>query len=134
MDVIFVHGLTGDLKQTWTASKTLETDGPFWPSWLANDLPHLNYFALGFPASLFASWAKKEMDLYERAKSTLEVLAAYGLGTRPLIFSCHSLGGLLVKQLLRTAIESDDRGLNKLAHNCAAVLAFPRLRARTRQT
>ncbi|WP_177234356.1 hypothetical protein [Bradyrhizobium sp. cf659] len=38
-------------------------------------VPHLDFYTLGYPASLFAQWAKKEMDLYQRAKNVLETLA-----------------------------------------------------------
>jgi hypothetical protein len=121
-DVVFVHGLTGDPVDTWSSESTFETEGPYWPKWLATDLPHLNYYTLGYPASLFAQWAKKEMNLYQRAKNVLETLAGYEFGNRPLVFICHSLGGLLVKQILRTALESTDEAWHKVANNCCGVL------------
>lgn len=106
--MIFVHGLTGDPVDTWSSDGVTEQEGPYWPRWLVTDLPHLNFYTLGFPASLFAQWAKKEMNLFQRAKNVLELLAAYGFGSRPIVFVCHSLGGLLVKQILRTAKESTE--------------------------
>lgn len=121
-DVIFVHGLTGDPVETWSSKGTHEAEGPYWPKWLVTDLPHLNFYTLGYPASLFAQWAKKEMDLYQRAKNVLETLAGYEFGGRPLVFVCHSLGGLLVKQILRTAKESPDEDWHKVADNCWGVL------------
>jgi protein SERAC1 len=121
-DVIFVHGLTGDPVETWSSEGTLEAEGSYWPKWLVTDLPHLNLYTLGYPASLFAQWAKKEMNLYQRAKNVLETLAGYEFGNRPLVFICHSLGGLLVKQILRTAKESTDEDWNKVADNCCGVL------------
>lgn len=123
-DVIFVHGLTGDPIETWSCSKTDEVEGAYWPNWLVTDLPHLNFFTLGYPASFFAQWAKKEMNLYERAKNILEVLAGYGFGERPLVFICHSLGGLLVKQILRTANEGIDPGWHKIANNSCGIFFF----------
>ena len=121
-DVIFVHGLTGDPVETWSSEGTLEAEGPYWPKWLVTDLPHLNFYTLGYPAGLFAQWAKKEMNLYQRAKNVLETLAGYEFGNRPLVFICHSLGGLLVKQILRTAKESTDEDWHKVADNCCGVL------------
>jgi protein SERAC1 len=121
-DVIFVHGLTGNPVTTWTSVGATEPEGDYWPNWLATDLPYVNFYTLGYPASLFAQWAKKEMTLYERAKHSLELLAGYELGKSPLIFVCHSLGGLLVKQLLRTARESSEEAWHRIADSCVAVL------------
>lgn len=126
-DVIFVHGLTGDAVETWTCETSSEPEGNFWPNWLSADLPSLSFYTIGYPAGVFAQWAKKEMNLHERAKSTLEVLAGYSLGNKPIVFVCHSLGGLLVKQVLRTAAESNDEGWKRVADSCAGVffLATP---------
>ena len=103
-DVVFIHGLTGNPQETWSAQNGQEI--VFWPSWFCNDFPGVSVYALGFPASVFGKWAKKEMTLYERAENVLEALAVHGMGARPLSFVTHSLGGLLAKQILRTSNES----------------------------
>lgn len=43
------------------------------------------------------------MPLADRAGNILALLEADGLGKRPIIYVCHSLGGLVVKQMMRTA-------------------------------
>ncbi|MGY6708700.1 MAG: ABC-three component system protein [Rhizobiaceae bacterium] len=121
-DVIFVHGLSGDSEETWTFKESSEAEGGYWPKWLATDLPQLNLYAVGFPASVFAQWAKKEMNLYDRAKNVLETLASCEFGSRPIVFICHSLGGLLVKQLLRTARESTDEDWQRIGERCVGVI------------
>src|SRR6185312_15717218 len=78
LDVLFLHGLTGTPEETWRSA-----DGTFWPKWLCDDLPGVSVYMLGYPASMFGKWAKKEMDLHERAASMLEHLAAHGIGKRP---------------------------------------------------
>jgi hypothetical protein len=105
-DVIFVHGLTGDPYETWATGAEKE----YWPKWLCAEFPGVAIYAVGYPASLFEKWAKKEMNLHERANNLLEQLAAYGFGERPIAFICHSLGGLLVKEILRTSKECSDEG------------------------
>src|ERR1700744_3188629 len=102
VDVIFVHGLTGDLTATWTSTNSTHPAGYYWPKWICQAVPDARVFALGYPASLFEKWIAREMSLYERAKATLEYLSSYDFGNRPIAFVAHSLGGLLVKQILRT--------------------------------
>ena len=103
-DVIFVHGLTGDPHRTWTASDNAD----FWPKWLEQDFPHISVYTLGYPASVFAKWARAEMDLFELARNVLERFAGIGIGQRPIIFVAHSLGGILVKIILRKSCEATD--------------------------
>lgn len=121
-DVVFVHGLTGSPASTWTSKGSAEPEGEYWPLWLAADLPYLNMYAVGYPASLFANWAKKEMDLFERAKASLETMSSYGIGTRPIVFVGHSLGGLLIKQMLRTARDSTEKPWQQISDQCRGVV------------
>ena len=92
--LLFLHGLTGDPQETWTTSCDRKI---CWPLWLGSIFPELCAYTIGYSASMFASWAKKEMDIHERAVNILEHLAAAGIGSTPLGFICHSLGGILAK-------------------------------------
>ena len=67
------------------------------------------------------------MTLYERAENVLECLASNNIGQRPLVFITHSLGGLLAKQILRTANESSDGDWKSVANHTrlVAFLATP---------
>ncbi len=103
LDVIFIHGITGDAIETWSNSKAA-----FWPSWLLEELPEICVYTAGYPSSLFEKWAKKEMDLHARASSLLEHMVSAGIGKRPIVFVCHSLGGIIVKEMFRAAVESQD--------------------------
>jgi protein SERAC1 len=97
-DIVFVHGLTGSATTTWSLESGART---LWPRWLS---PFGDVWILDYPADLFW-WAGSgaSMPLPERARSVLDLLVNYGIGNRPLIFITHSLGGLLVKAMLRAA-------------------------------
>ena len=123
LDVLFVHGITGDPKETWVSEKT----GDYWPAWLCSDLPSVAVYSLGYPASLFEKWAKKEMDLFERAGNALEYMTSKGIGERPLAFIAHSLGGLLVKQIIRKSCDAEEEHWKHVcqATKLVAFLATP---------
>ena len=59
VDVLFVHGLSGDAHKTWTDSRGTG----HWPSWLCEDIGNRSVYTLGYPASILAKPAKKEMNL-----------------------------------------------------------------------
>ncbi|MDZ8110053.1 MAG: hypothetical protein RM338_31270 [Nostoc sp. DedQUE12a] len=100
-DVIFVHGLMGHYRETWHP-KGKRDDNDFWPAWLGRDLPNVGIWSLGYEAEPFA-WKGNTMPLVDRATNSLALLDTYDIGDRPLIFITHSMGGLLVKQMLRHA-------------------------------
>jgi len=126
-DVIFIHGLSGDPKGTWTCAAAPDPADAYWPQWIAQDLKTANVYALGYPAELFAKWIEESMSLYERAKAVLEYLAGEGFGSRPIAMIAHSLGGLLAKQIIRTGLESEDGDWQKIANSIkfVAFLATP---------
>ena len=118
-DVILVHGLTGDPHKTWTT----QNSDAFWPPWLQCEFHNICLYTLGYPASVFAKWARSEMDLFERAENILEAFANRGIGTRPLVFIAHSLGGILVKILLRKAHQAGDQDWQSVS-NATKLVVF----------
>ncbi|MCE7886902.1 MAG: hypothetical protein DYH13_05280 [Alphaproteobacteria bacterium PRO2] len=115
LDIIFVHGLTGDPKGTWTVSHGKKQEDVFWPEWICEKFPEVSIYTLGYPSSIFEKWAKKEMDIFERAENALEYMASQNIGNKPIVFVCHSLGGVLVKQILRTGNDSTDDDWKKIS-------------------
>ncbi|MCP2730916.1 esterase/lipase family protein [Limnofasciculus baicalensis] len=100
-DVIFVHGLGGSARGTWHPQE-LDNDNNFWPFWLGEDLPDVGIWSLGYEVEPFR-WKGNSMPLADRATNILDLLDSYDIGDRPIIFITHSMGGLLVKQMLRSA-------------------------------
>ena len=104
LDVIFVHGLGGDAVGTWSPGQSDSAES--FPERLSTDLDTAAVWSLGYPAAP-SRWTTggQGLDILERARSVLDYLISFGIGKRPLVFVCHSLGGLVVKQVLRTAAE-----------------------------
>jgi protein SERAC1 len=107
-NVVFVHGLSGDQSDTWRCG----TSDELWPSWLNERFTRLAVYSFGYAASVFA---KNEQDLFERATSALDLFASRRFGACPLILVGHSLGGLLIKSILRKSREASDQGLKAIA-------------------
>lgn len=102
-DVIFVHGLGGHAVSTWhpKEQKELQENDECWFTWLAQERPDLGIWSFGYNAAPF-EWQGPTMPLFDRASNLLEYLAINDIGKRPIIFVTHSMGGLLVKQMLRS--------------------------------
>jgi Putative serine esterase (DUF676) len=117
-DVIFVHGLKGDGKTTWTVSGRSDS---YWPEWLVKDLPRTSIWSVSYDVKTL-SWSGGTLPLADRANNVLSLLVSNGIGTRPTAFICHSFGGLLVKQILRNALELGDPDWETLANNIKGIL------------
>jgi pimeloyl-ACP methyl ester carboxylesterase len=111
-DIVFVHGLNGNPREYWGESAC------HWPTWLGEELPDVGIWSLGYENAALTPrrWSLARlvlqrgfaMPLLDRAKNVLLRLGLERLGEKPLVFITHSMGGLLVKQLLRTANDSVD--------------------------
>ncbi len=66
--------------------------------------------------------ANGSLVISDQAKQVLDLLASHSIGKRPLAFVTHSLGGLLVKQLLRTAVELQKPDWKAIATNTKGIL------------
>ncbi|KAH7310789.1 hypothetical protein B0I35DRAFT_439689 [Stachybotrys elegans] len=102
-DVIFVHGLGGSPRGTWTYDRKPDA---FWPAWMRHEegLSNFRVFSYGYNAKF------KEQDnplsIVDFSKGLLVRMKTYGhagvdnIGLRPIIFIAHSMGGLVVKKAL----------------------------------
>lgn len=115
-DVVFVHGITGDATDSWRFKDA--TSDFFWPEHVAEI--GAKVFTLQYASSYFDPKAA-EFNLFELGKSVLEALILDGLGSRPLAFVGHSMGGLVIKETLRKAYGSTDIDKKELAKNTRLV-------------
>jgi pimeloyl-ACP methyl ester carboxylesterase len=89
--------------------KKVGDDATFWPLWLAQDVEGITVYTLAYEAPA-SNWLGTSMPLQDRAVNVLEILlGAPDLKTGPIVFVCHSLGGLIVKQLLLDLQQQKDR-------------------------
>lgn len=102
LDVVFVHGLAGHHKATWT-----HECGTYWPHLLAKQFPNINVYSLDYDSSFLANFLKGGgATLADRATILMDQLSSRRTPDKPLLFITHSLGGLIVKQALRKCSDS----------------------------
>lgn len=111
LDVIAIHGLNGHPRDTWTYG---EAEGQvFWlQDFLPKALPGARIFTYGYDSSLFWTSSTGDIDTYAKGlldHLNLERQEAPAQSSRPIIFICHSLGGLVCKKSLIIANEKRDR-------------------------
>ncbi|KAM5351776.1 hypothetical protein ACJ41O_004499 [Fusarium nematophilum] len=105
VDIVLVHGLNGSPEKTWTAK-----NGTFWPLDL---LPpslkgaQANIMVYGYNADVYSKRNDRSASdnfIHQHAQTLVTNLMLYrrseGTFKNPIIWVCHSLGGILVKRAL----------------------------------
>ncbi|KAL3656795.1 hypothetical protein V7S43_018252 [Phytophthora oleae] len=127
VDIVFVHGLLGCPFSTWTCGE--EEDTVWAQQWLLEDIKQegLNprVLSVGYDSQLLASGsAWKPMCFEETGSEILTQLNAARVGCdRPVVFVTHSLGGILLKQVLMTS-KLEDNEEPSLVDNVNGVVFF----------
>jgi pimeloyl-ACP methyl ester carboxylesterase len=103
--VVFVHGLGGDLFDTWVAPGTSRDD--CWLHWVGNDTG-CDTWTLGYDAAL-SRWQDQAMPLPDQGTQVAQLLAVHdGLKDRTIVLVGHSMGGLVIKSLITQTLASGD--------------------------
>ena len=103
LDVVFIHGLTGDLFGTWSFDPNSPESARTWPSMLSGAFKGVFVYTLGYPAPTVTDAARPMDNLSETARKAHRTMTDMGVGARPTMIVAHSLGGLLTKQILRNS-------------------------------
>lgn len=122
-DVVFVHGLGGDGKSTWTNG-----NGDCWSGWVAEDFPSLNVYSAGYDSGVLKSvFSGAGATFRDQASMLLDRLSNRKSSGRPTFFITHSLGGLVVKQMLRRSEDALRERQQRIARQSlgAAFIATP---------
>ena len=118
VDIVFVHGLTGDAYNTWLHKET----GIHWPSkLLGQDIPHSRILSFGYDAdvvNILGGGPASNSRLSNHAENLVgELVRARersATETRKIIFVAHSLGGLVTEQALTHSKNSVEPHLNQV--------------------
>ncbi|KAI1755436.1 hypothetical protein F4782DRAFT_488567 [Xylaria castorea] len=125
VDIVFIHGLTGDRERTWTAKNVSEP----WPkTLLASKLPTTRILTFGYDAYV-ADWKSvvSQNRIANHAYNLLTSLAHYrdekeDSNEHPIIFVCHSLGGLVCQDALSTARGRTDEHFRSILRSVRGVV------------
>ena len=102
VDIVALHGLNGHYRKTWTATPAVGSP----KNWLEDFLPDqiLNARIMSYGYDSTVQFSKSVADIGTFAEQLLHSLIAMRRSQnerkRPVIFICHSLGGLVFKQVL----------------------------------
>jgi hypothetical protein len=100
IDIVAIHGLNGHYMKTWQ-STTSSGDGVLWlRDILPHQIPQARIMSYGYDSSVVFS--KSTEDISTFADGLLEDLVSRRQGQveqRPIIFICHSLGGIVAKKV-----------------------------------
>jgi hypothetical protein len=127
VDIVFVHGITGNARRTWTyRKKGVEV---FWPGELLHlDVPDARILTFGYDADV-VNWtsAASANRLANHAENLLGAICRLRdqseSSQRPILFVMHSLGGLVVQSALDLSRSSPEPHL-RLLETCTTGLLF----------
>ncbi|KAJ5745879.1 hypothetical protein N7520_011061 [Penicillium odoratum] len=108
VDIIALHGLNGHPTEIWTAYAK-ETRLNWLKDLLPTAIPNARIMSYGYESSV--QFSKSTADIATFAEDLLAEIMSWRMDeekkARPIIFICHSLGGIVFKQALVKARERD---------------------------
>ncbi|KAJ4287270.1 hypothetical protein N0V90_012668 [Kalmusia sp. IMI 367209] len=106
VDIVFIHGLGGNRKDTWTFEQTREFPASFWPQeLLPKQAPTARILTFGYNADFVHFYFSKKNTPTER----------------PIIFVAHSLGGLVCANALSRSRAGDEASKLLIDHTCGTI-------------
>ncbi|KAI0854678.1 ribonuclease-like protein p/mrp subunit [Xylaria cubensis] len=118
IDIVAVHGINGDAFSTFSAKR----NNRFWlgdPDMLPRDVKNSRIMTYRYPASVATMLGGTSSDrILQHAQTMIAELVAdrelEDATERPIIFVCHSLGGIIVKRALVYSASRTGRHINHL--------------------
>ena len=125
VDIVFVHGLTGNAYNTWLHKQT----GIHWPSeLLRQDLPDSRILSFGYDADIVNFWnPASNSRLGNHAENLVGELVRErertDTETRKILFVTHSLGGLVTEYAIGHSRHAAEKHLHQV-ERCTAGIVF----------
>ena len=124
IDIVFVHGLTGNAYNTWLYKSTKV----HWPSdLLKQDIPDSRILSFGYDADIVNLWnPASNNQLSNHAEKMVSDLVRLrertDTQTRTVLFVAHSLGGLVTKQALIHSRNNHEQFLRQIEANTIGIV------------
>jgi pimeloyl-ACP methyl ester carboxylesterase len=125
VDIVFVHGLTGNAYNTWLHNDTMV----HWPSQiLRHDIPDVRILSFGYDADIVNLWnPASKSRLSNHAENMVGDLVRKrertNTETRKILFVAHSLGGLITEHALSHSRNAVEGHLHQI-ERCTAGMIF----------
>ncbi|XWW98067.1 hypothetical protein V2A60_006063 [Cordyceps javanica] len=124
IDIVAIHGLNGHYEGTWTAQGGDGAPVNWLKDLLPKKIPNSRIMSFYYNSKMQSS--KSTADVFTFADQLLEQLLAVRDDereeSRPILFICHSLGGIVFKQAVNRAFET--KRYQQLSKHFAAVAFF----------
>jgi hypothetical protein len=118
MDIIAVHGLNGHYEKTWQETGPNGQSVNWLRDFLPSQIPYARIMSYGYNSTVLFS--KSEADFGTFAEQLLEDILSWrtrGM-VRPIIFICHSLGGIVFKKVGPQKFLTNYHSLNSNCRPC----------------
>ncbi|KAH7022316.1 hypothetical protein EDB80DRAFT_5992 [Ilyonectria destructans] len=126
VDLVFVHGLGGNLRTTWKVDGTTE---PWFnkPEFLGRLEDSVRVLSFGYNANRFGDVANTRIIHHANDLLRNLVLKRLDNPNRPIIFIAHSLGGLVVKRAILLCATNNDWGAIKNSTKSIIFMGTPHM-------
>ena len=105
VDIVAIHGLNGHYNKTWTTDTESGRECNWLRDLLPQAVPEARIMSFGYNSAV--QFSKSVADIGTFAESLLEEILSYRMSnaekSRPIIFICYSLGGLIFKRVCFTS-------------------------------
>ncbi len=121
LDVVFVHGLGGDKDTTWHPEGSPDA---YFPRWIGEDRARIAVWSYDYNSAP-SDYLGESVPTVQQATTLASRLKTVGVGqTRSVVFITHSLGGLVVKQMLHDGFSGTDERAKRVLENTRGVVFF----------